>query len=526
MSIISEVVKMTKFTEILRLREQGLSQRQIAASLRISRNTIKDFLSRLEASELTLPLSEAFTDQDLWRMLYVDKRECQSYRTPDYEWMDQELKHKGVTLISLWGAYRISCNERGEQAYGYTQFCKLYSDHLKSNSRTMSIPRNPGENTEVDWAGSTLSLQDPLTGDAIPVYLFVATLSFSGYSYFEGFLNRSAPNWIAANVHCVEFFEGATAIFTPDNLRTGVIEPDWYEPGLHQAYLEFAEHYRTAILPARVRKPKDKPNVENHVKIATSWIIAELRHRTFFSLDDLNTAIWERMDDFNSRQFQKKPGSRQSMYMEIERQHLSPLPPISFEYSERKEATVAPDFHLSYDYCLYSVPYKLVGKKLLVRATSTKVMIFDHGEQVAAHKRGIHKGQRMTDPEHLPESYREYASWSGDSFRYRARSIGAKTFEVIDFALRSREFEVQAFRQCVGILNLAKKHSPEMLELACEAALQDRRTSYKYIKNLMDSMALEPGEPMEEEEDRDNPSPFARPKGFYSALPVKKEVQG
>ncbi len=516
---------MTKYTEILRLKDQGLSQRQIALSLRISRNTIKDFLSRLEASDLSLPLSETITDHDLWRMLYVDKRESLSYCIPDYGWMEQELRHKGVTLISLWGAYRISCNEQEKQPYGYTQFCKLYSDYLKAKNTTMTIVRNPGENTEVDWAGSTLYLQDPFNGEQIPVYLFVATLSFSGYSYFEGFLNRAAPNWITANVNCVEYFGGATAIFTPDNLRTGVIEANWYEPRLHQAYLEFAEHYRTAILPARVRKPRDKPNVENNVKIATSWIIAELRHRTFFSLDALNTAIWERMEDFNTRPFQKKPGSRYSTFMELERQHLSPLPSIKFEYAERKEATIAPDFHLSYDHCLYSVPYKLVGKKLLVRATATNVQIYFNGESVASHKRGAHKGQRMTDPEHLPESYREYASWSGASFRYRARSIGTKTFEVIDFNLRSCEFEVQAFRRCVGILNLAKKYSPEMLELACAAAWQDKRTSYKYIKNVLDSLTLKPNEPKEKVETRDSPSPFARPKGFYSALPPKQEVQ-
>lgn len=516
---------MTKFTEILRLKDQGLSQRQIAASLQISRNTIKEFFSRLEASGITLPPAETITDNDIWQLLYADKREEQSFCIPDYAWMEQELRHKGVTLLSLWGAYRLSCKEKAKIAYGYTQFCKKYSDHLKSKNITMTIPRNPGENTEVDWAGSTLFLQDPLTGDDIPVYLFVAALSFSGYSYFEGFLNRTAPNWIAANVHCVEFFGGSTAIFTPDNLRTGVVKPDWYEPELYQAYLEFAEHYHTAILPARVRKPKDKPNAENNVKIATSWIIAELRHHTFFTLGDLNTAVWERMDFFNSHPFQKMPGSRQSMFLEIEKQHLSPLPSIRFEFAERKEATVAPDFHLSYDCCMYSVPYKLVGKKLLVRATPTTVRIFSNEELVATHERATHKGQKITNPEHLPESYREYASWSGASFRYRARSIGENTFRVIDGVLKSYEFEVQAFRRCVGILNLAKKHSPEMLERACSLAAEDGRSSYKHIKNLLDSMVLEPNEAMETAGKEVKPSPFARPKGFYSVLPSKLEVQ-
>ncbi len=515
---------MTKFTEILRLKDQGLSQRQIAASLQISRNTIKEFLNRLESSSLALPLVEIFTDSDIWQLLYVDRGDVKSYHLPDNDWVEQELRHKGVTLLSLWANYRFSCKEKGMQPYGYTQFCKRYSDHLKTKNVTMAIPRNPGENTEVDWAGSTLFLQNFLTGDAVPVYLFVSTLSYSGYSYFEGFLDQKAPNWIAANVNCVEFFGGSTAIFTPDNLKTGVVKPDWYDPQLYQAYLEFAEHYHTAILPARVRKPKDKPNVENNVKIATSWIIAELRNKTFFSLDDLNTAIWERMDWFNSHPFQKKPGSRKSMFLEMEKQHLSPLPPFRFEYSERKEATVAPDFHISYDYCLYSVPYKFVGKKLLVRTTTTKIRIFLDGEMVAIHDRGVHKGQRMTNPEHLPESYREYASWSGASFRYRAKSIGDSTFRIIDATLKACEFEVQAFRRCVGILNFAKKYSPAMLEQACSIAAEDGRLSYKYIKNLLDSTVLQPLE-AEQVEKEDKTSPFARPKGFYSVLSSKKEVQ-
>jgi len=211
------------------------------------------------------------------------------------------------------------------------------------------------------------------------------------------------------------------------------------------------------------------------------------------------------------------------MFLEIEKQHLSPLPPIRFEFTERKEATVAPDFHLSYDRCMYSVPYKLVGKKLLVRATPATIRIFFHDELVATHERAIHKGQKITNPEHLPESYREYASWSGASFRYRAKSIGENTFRFIDGVLKSCEFEVQAFRRCVGILNLAKKHSPDMLERACSLAVEDGHSSYKYIKNLLDSMALEPNETMQPEGKEKKPSPFARPKGFYSVLPSKME---
>lgn len=247
--------------------------------------------------------------------------------------------------------------------------------------------------------------------------------------------------------------------------------------------------------------------------VKPNWyeLIAELCHRTFFTLEDLNAAVWERMDFFNRHPFQKKLGSRESMSLELEKQHLSPLPPIRFEFAERKEATVAPDFHLSYDCCLYSVPYKLVGTKLLVRATLTSVRIFSKEGMVACHKRGIHKGQRITNPEHLPESYREYASWSGSSFRYRAKSIGDTTFHVIDAILKSYEFEVQAFRRCVGIFNLAKKHSPAMLEQACSIAAEDGRSSYKYIKNLLESMALQPPETASVEEE-DKTSPFARPR--------------
>lgn len=515
---------MTKFKEILRLQQQGLSQRQIAASLRISRNTIKEFFKRLEFSDLSLPMNEHLSDQDIWNSLYGRKTEGSDYRKPDYEWVAKEMRHKGVTLLSLWGAYRLSSKEMNIPAYGYTQFCKRYADYVKSQNITMTIARNPGENTEVDWAGSTLFLQDPITADAVPVYLFAATLSYSGYSYFEGFLTMKSPAWISGNVNSVEYFGGTTAIFTPDNLKTGVVKADWYDPELHQSYLEFAEHYGTAILPARVRKPRDKPNVENNVKIATSWIIAELRHRTFFTLEEMNAAIWERMEYFNSHPFQKKDGSRASLFLAQEKQQLSPLPPLRFEYMERKEATVAPDFHVSYDYCLYSVPYKLLRKKVLVRATVLKVLIYHNGHLVAEHPRGFHKGLRRTNPEHLPEKYQQHASWSGSSFRYRAKAIGVNTYGVIDSVLKASEFEVQSFRTCVGILNLARKYSPRLLDQACSLALEHRRASYRHIKNILASAMLEDTREMPSPHEASSSS-FARPKGFYSVLPSQKGAQ-
>ncbi|NCB72341.1 MAG: hypothetical protein EOM45_11275 [Clostridia bacterium] len=273
----------------------------------------------------------------------------------------------------------------------------------------------------------------------------------------------------------------------PDNAKVAVTEnKDWLDPQIQQAYLEWASYYGTVILPAWVRRPLDKSSVEGAVKIVSNKILIDLRERTFFSIDEMNTALWEALDAFNDLPFTRKPGSRSSWHEE-EKEKLSPLPTVAFEFSEKAKATVHGDYHVVYDYVYYSVPFKLFHQQVEIRATASTITIYHHRWVVATHKRGVHKGQRITVADHLPKDYQEYASWSGPKFRSWAKMIGPNTYCAIDTLLSRVEYEVQAFRSCIGILNLAKKYSDALLEEVCSEAVAHKRVSYRYIK---DSLAL------------------------------------
>lgn len=299
-------------------------------------------------------------------------------------------------------------------------------------------------------------------------------------------------SWITAHIHAFSFFGGIPLILRPDNTKTAVIKPDRYEPDLQDAYRELADHYQTVIIPARVRKPKDKPTAEGSVGFITRRIIADLQNQQFFSLDELNTAIWERMDALNAGPFTKKPGSRLELFTAAEQEALLPLPKLPFVLYKRKSATVAPDFHIQFDKSFYSVPYKYIRCNVLVKASAHEVII-EHPKKgiIASHKRANQAGSRITNPEHVPERARVYSSWNSDTFLTAASRIGENTGKMITMVLASREYEVQTYRTCVGVLNLGKKFGDTLLEQACGQALEMNIRSYKGIKSLLTALQEE-----------------------------------
>jgi transposase len=332
-------------------------------------------------------------DRALEAEFFGARRTSNARKQPDYEHVHRELSRSGVTLSLLWNEYCEICRLEGSLPLMYTQFCLHYRQYSVIHKATFHLEHKPGEHMEVDWAGTTMSLRDNVTNKAIPVYLFVAALSYSGCAYAEGFLSQNQESWISAHVNAFAYFGGVARILVPDNLKTGVVGYDWYTPVINKTYHEMAEHYATAVIPARVRKPKDKPRVEGTVGILSTWIIAALRNRQFFSLAELNKAVRIKLSEFNEKPFQKKTGNRFST-LEEEKPFLLPLPAHSFEMAEWRVATVQFNYHIAVDKMNYSVPYEYIKRKVDVRITRNIVEIFYDGNRIASHsKLHGHPGQ-------------------------------------------------------------------------------------------------------------------------------------
>jgi transposase len=370
---------------------------------------------------------------------------------------------------------------------------------------------------EVDWAGKTMEISDNMTGETIPVYLFVSVLSYSGYAYAEGFLNRNQQNWIAAHVNAYRHYGGVARILVPDNLKTGVIKADNQNPVINEVYREMAEHYGVAILPARVRRPKDKPVVESTVGIITTWILAALRNWKFFTLNELNDAVHEKLDELNRKPFQKKPGSRMSVFTEEEKPLLEPLPVKPYEMSEWKICVVAFNYHVSLDKMFYSVPHEYIKKEVNVRLTHTTVEVFWGGDRIASHIRKYgHQGQYTTLPEHMPEDHRKYTQWNAERFNSWARSIGENTAAAVKAILESRKIEQQGFRACMALLKLADKYTPARLEAACKRAFTYTVSpSFKSIQTILATGQDRLTDAEEPEHDPSSDYGFTRGPGYY-----------
>ena len=465
---------MSKEREILQRFHAGASQRNIALGLHVSRNTVAKVIAAYKSSNISWEVMETIDDDELHHRLYPDEMQSTSARMPDYDHVHKELLRPGVTLRLLWDEYVANCRSAGCLCIQYSQFCKLYRDYADRHRLTMHIRHKPGDKMMVDWAGKTLQLHNPETGAVSKAYIFVGTLPFSMYCFAEAFPNMKEESWINANIHMVQFFGGVARLLIPDNLKTGIITNRKHEdPVVNRAYQEFADHYHTAILPARVLAPKDKAAVEGNVGNVTSHIIAKLRNVKFFSMAEMNDAIGELLDGFNAAPFQKREGSRLSVFLEEEAPFLQPLPVLPHEYAQWKQATVQLNYHVSLDGQNYSCPYAYVRKRVDARATHSLVEIFFQGRRIASHSRLYgRKGQYATTTEHMPPNHQLYSEWNGNRFRRWARKVGESAFTVIDKLLLSYRVEEQAYKGCLSLLKLGEKYGATRLELACQEALR------------------------------------------------------
>jgi len=508
---------MTSYREILRLHSQGLSHRSIVASCGCGKGTVQRTLEKAAEHGLVWPLPPEMTDERLKQLFSAPgmRREA-DYKEPDYEYIHREMGKRGVTLSLLWNEYCAGCRDAGDVPFMYTAFCDRYRKYAVRTKATMHLEHKPGEKMEVDWAGQTMAVTDNITGEAIPAYVFVAALPCSGYAYVEAFFSRNQENWIAAHVNAYKHFGGVTRILVPDNLKTGVERADWYTPIINRSYHEMAEHYGTAVIPARVRKPKDKPTAEGTVGIVSTWILAALRNGKFFSLREMNEAVWEKLTEFNGKPFQKKPGCRLSVFLEEEQPHLQALPDRPFELAEWKVCTVAYNYHVTADKMFYSVPHEYIKREVNVRLTRGTVEVFHGGTRIASHARKFgHPGQYATLPEHMPEDHLKYVQWNAERFLSWAKAIGENTVAVTKAILASRKIEQQAYRTCMALLKLAEKYSPARLESACKRALSySPSPGFKSVQTIL---ATEQDRLPDEEPPRDASADFGftRGPGYY-----------
>ena len=481
---------MTKYREILRLASLGLSQQSIADSCNASKKTVNRVLKRAKELQLYWPLKETETDAVLAEKLFpsVPGKVSSGKKLPDFDYIQKELLRNGVNKKLLWTEYLEECRLSGESPLMYSQFCYHIQQDEQKRRATMHINRKPGEQIEVDWAGDPAHIIDPDTGEIIKAWLFVGVMTYSQYPYVEAFLDEKQQAWITAHVHMYEYFGGVTRILVPDNCKTAVFHTnDWYNQQVNAVYHEMAEHYNTAIIPARIRTPKDKANAESAVGIISTWITAALRNEQFFSLVELNRAIRKKLELFSHRPFQKKEGSRYEIFRNEELPLLAKLPATPYELAEWKSATVQFNYHISVNGMLYSVPYEFIKRKVEVRITDKVVEIFYNNNRIASHRRLYgRRGQYSTVTEHMPTDHQKFLEWNGDRFRSWAERIGTNTYNVVNAILSSQRVEQQSYRSCMGILKLAEKYSAQRLEAACKIALSYAATpSYKSIKNIL-----------------------------------------
>ena len=475
---------MRKIKEILRLHlEHRQGRRTIARACQVSPTTVSDYIAKAAQLGLDWSRLRELADDDLHRLFSPEMPVItQKKALPDFQALQKELTKKGVTLQLLWEEYRAIYPE----GYGRSQFFQRYRDFAKTLHPVMRLEHKAGEKLFVDFSGDRPAYVDKTTGEIITVELFVAVLGASSRTFAVAVPDQKSASWIKAHILAFEYYGGLAAIVVPDNLRSGVKSACIYDPELNPVYAALAAHYQVAVLPARAYKPRDKAKVENGVLHVQRRILAALRHHTFFSLSELNTAIAEELKKLNTKPMQGVGKSRQEVFVEIDQPALKPLPSARFEIYAWKTAKVNIDYHIAVEHNFYSVPYTLIHKEVEVRLTGACVEILHRGKRVASHPRSYDRGVFSTLEQHRPHEHKKYLEWTPERMRQWGQSIGGHTAELMEKIIASQLQPEHGFRRCLGILRLGKTYGPERLESACRLALHIGALRYKSIKSILE----------------------------------------
>ncbi len=477
------MLSMRKIKELLRLKwESGLSDRQVAVSCAVSRSTVFEYVRRARAAGLSWPVVETLSEDELARRLFPPRvMPPVAPPLPDWVQVHRELKRKGVTRQLLWLEYK----ERYPEGLQYSQFCQRYREWLGTQSVVMRQSHKAGEKLFVDYAGLTMEVINRHTGEIRQASIFVATLGASNYTYAEATLSEALPDWLGSHVRALAFLGGCPAIVVPDNLKTGVTHPCFYEPDLNLSYADLARHYCIAVIPARVKRPRDKSKVEVHVQIVEREILAPLRNRSFFSLDELNAAIREGLQRLNQRPLQQYGVSRKELFEQIDQPALRPLPPTPYRFADWKRAKVHLDYHLELKGHYYSVPHRLVGQVVDIRFNRHTVEVFLKGQRVASHRRSLQRGAHSTVTAHMPKAHQRAGNMTPQRLIDWAKDIGSDTETWVQVALQRRPHPEQGFRTCLGALKLAKRYGNDRLNAACRRALAVNAFSYRSLQSML-----------------------------------------
>ena len=476
-------LSMRKIFEVLRLSvADGRSHREIARAVDSSPTTVGEILRRAKLAGLTYPLPTGMTEAGVEALLYPPSAPSATRRPePDWPAVQRELRRKGVTLDLLWQEYK------GEHpdGYQYSRFCDHYRNWVGRLSLSLRQTHTPGEKLFVDYAGPTVPVTDPLTGEIRQAAIFVAVLGASNYTYCDATWSQTLPDWIGSHVRALEFFGGVTAMLVPDNLKSGVNKACTYDPELNPTYRDLAVHYATAVVPARPYRPKDKAKAEAGVLLVERWVLARLRHQRFFSLSELNRHIAELMLALNRRPFKKLPGCRESAFAEMDRPVLRALPETRYEFAEWKVVTVGIDYHVEVANHYYSVPFRFARQKVDARFTATTVEVFHRGGRIASHVRSSLKGRHTTVDAHMTPAHQAVQGWNAPRLIEWAGRIGPHVKGVVEHVLHQRRHPQQGYRSCLGILRLSKTYGESRLEAACERAIDINALSYGSLKFIL-----------------------------------------
>jgi transposase len=475
---------MRRLREILRLKyEAGLPHRAIAHACGVGLGTVSMYLHRATAAGLTWPLPADLDETALEARLFTRPAGSPpaARHLPDLAQLHQELKKPGVTLALLWQEYRAA----QPSGYGYSQFCEHYRRWARTLKPVMRQVHRAGEKLFVDFSGKRPHLVDLRTGELIPVELFVGVLGASGLLYAEATGSQDLPSWVGAHVRMLDYFQGSTAIWVPDNLKSGITTASRYEPDVNRTYAELARHYDAVVIPARVATPTDKPKAEVSVQIAQRWVLAVLRHRTFFTLADLNAAIRERIDAINDRVMKRVGVSRRQLWRELDRPALRPLPTTRYELATWRPCRVNIDYHVEVELNFYSVPYQLVHERVEARLTSGTVEVFFKGRRIAVHAALAGRGQFATHRDHMPSAHRAHAEWTPSRLIGWAEQTGAATGRLVAGILERRPHPEQGYRACLGLMRLGRVHGADRLETACARAERLRSYRYKTVEHIL-----------------------------------------